>query len=225
MGALLLATISYHVIICREDGMFARFLIDDIDKALPSSPLTRPGGSLLIMVGLPGAGKSSIVQQVQKLVPSVVISTDRVRLYVRGRPTYSAAEMMYIYEICYGLVERRLAKGQRVIFDGSNYLAARRMHLFNVAKRHGAPMAIGHIQASIEATRERLARRFSPDGQPSDLSDADWSVYRWMVEAQEPIALPHLVLDTTATPAGALAQELYDYWMRCETDTTTEFDF
>lgn len=205
--------------------MFARFLIDDIDKALPAVQPTRPGGSLLIMVGLPGAGKSSIVQQVQKRIPSVIISTDRVRLYVRGRPTYSAAEMMYIYEICYGLVERRLAKGQRVIFDGSNYLAARRQHLHDVAQRHNAPVAVGHIQASIEATRERLARRFSIEGHPNDLSDADWSVYRWMVEAQEPIAMPHLVLDTTATPAGQLAEQLCNYWMICETTATTESDF
>lgn len=196
--------------------MHAQELIEDIDDLLPQTPAARPGGSLLVMAGLPGAGKSHIVRHLQRLVPCVVVSTDRVRLYVRGKPTYTAAEMVYMYEICYGIIDKRLRAGQRVVFDGSNYLAARRQRVADIAARNNAPLALGHVQASEPVTRARLTRRMSSGQDGDDLSDAGWVVYQWMVEAQEPIDGPHLVLDTSATPAGVLARRLYDYWMECE---------
>src|SRR5690606_15471210 len=106
--------------------MHASEIVNELDNVLPNSPYVRPGGSLLLMVGLPGAGKSFLVDCLSKLVPCVIIRTDQVRLYIRQEPTYTAAEMMYTYEICYQVVAARLEKGQRVVFDASNYLAARR---------------------------------------------------------------------------------------------------
>jgi predicted kinase len=93
---------------------------------MPASPYARPGGSLLVMVGLPGTGKSLIVENLISITPSVVISTDGVRRYMRRYPTYTAAEMMFVYEVCHRVIEQRLGRGQRVIFDGTNHEAARR---------------------------------------------------------------------------------------------------
>ncbi|HID51335.1 MAG TPA: ATP-binding protein, partial [Anaerolineae bacterium] len=101
-------------------------IVSDIDDELPQSPFARENGSLLMLVGLPGVGKSSIVAELLKRLPALVISTDSVRVLMRNQPTYTAAERMLVYEVCYALIEARLRKGQRVIFDGSNYQAARR---------------------------------------------------------------------------------------------------
>jgi len=196
--------------------MLAQRIIDEIDDALPGSPAVRPGGSLLVMVGLPGAGKSYVLDKLQELVPFAVVKTDRVRLHVRDQPTYTAAEMAFIYEICYGVVNRRLQRGLRVAFDGSNYLAARRKRLLDIAHRHDAPVAVCYVQASEAVTRQRLSRRIAGERHSGDLSDAGWPVYQWMVVAQEPLAMPHLTLDTTETPPEVLAARLYDYWMAQE---------
>ena len=192
--------------------MYAQRFIQDINRSLPATPHVRPGGSLLIMVGLPGAGKSYIVDHVRDRLNCTVIRTDRVRRYVREQPTYTPAEMTYVYEICYGLVDERLARGERVIFDGSNYLAARRRRLLEVAAFHRSAVAICHVQASETVIRQRLQERIRGKGRNGDLSDAGWSVYQWMVEAQEPIAVPHLTLDTTNAPRDTLVQSLCDYW-------------
>lgn len=198
--------------------MHIQEMVDDIDRLLPDSPPVRPGGSLLIMVGLPGVGKSFVVDALRNLIPLTVVRTDRVRSYVRGRPTYTAAEMTFIYEVCFALVDKRLGDGQRVVFDASNYLAARRQRLATIARRREAPVAVCHVQASEAVTRRRLSQRLGGGRRENDYSDAGWSVYQWMVEAQEPVALPHLRLDTTATPPEELAQRLRDYWfMREET--------
>lgn len=192
--------------------MYAQRIIEDINSSLPATPYLRPGGSLLIMVGLPGAGKSYIVDHVHDRLKCTVIRTDHIRRHVRQQPTYTPAEMTYIYEICYGLVDERLSRGERVIFDGSNYLAARRRRLLEVAAWHRSAVAICHVQASEAVTRQRLRERIQGDTQNGDLSDAGWSVYQWMVEAQEPVAVPHVTLDTTDAPPNTLVDRLIDYW-------------
>ncbi len=196
--------------------MVLHSIVSDVDDLLPKSPFVREGGSLLMMVGLPGSGKSSIVEGLSKFMPFVVISTDSIRLHLRNQPTYTAAEMMLVYEVCYSIIESRLRDGQRVIFDASNYLAARREHLLKIGKRAGAPVAICSVQAAQESIRERLFKRNSGQRRKTDLSDADWSVYKWMVEAQEPVVGEHLILDTTATPPNVLAERLFYYWLKCE---------
>ncbi len=196
--------------------MYLHRIVTLIDELLPDAPFVRPGGSLLMMVGLPGTGKSSVVKSLQKFVPSVVISTDEVRSHLRRQPTYTAAEMMLVYEVSYSVIETRLNQGQRVIFDASNYLAARRRYLTNLATRCGAPTAICYVQASQEVIRRRLQQRNSSGRPDWDLSDADWSVYKWMVENQEPVSEPHQIVDTTSTQIDLLAERLYHYWLEIE---------
>lgn len=199
-------------------------LIDELDAELPQPPWARPGGSLLIMVGLPGVGKSSIVSAMQNDCPCLLVATDEVRARVRQSPVYTTTEVKQIYDVCFALIVRRLRRGQRVVFDGSNHLAARRDTLSALARAQGAPVAICVVQAAQDVIQQRLlARHTRHDTQ--DKSDADWSVYQWMVEVQEPVAGEHLILDTTRMPADELAQKLYAYWLQIETKTTSDPDF
>jgi predicted kinase len=204
--------------------MYLHRIVSDIDDNLLSTPEVASGGSLLIMVGLPGTGKSSIVEALQPDLPCSVISTDNVRLQMRNQPTYTAAEMMLVYEVCYSIIELRLRRNQRVVFDASNYLAARREHVAKIAKRCRVPVAICYVQASQAIIRQRLFNRVSGNRRESDLSDADWSVYKWMVEAQEPVVGEHLILDTTSTAPQELADKLYQYWLNCEANAASDPD-
>jgi hypothetical protein len=54
------------------------------------------------------------------------------------------------------------------------------------------------------------------------MSDAGWSVYQWMVAAQEPIVHDHLILDTTTTPPEQLARELRAYWLEVERESAPQ---
>lgn len=196
--------------------MDAHQAVRDVDRTMPDTPFTRPGGSLLVMVGLPGTGKSLIVQYLIESIPAAVISTDNVRRYMRNNPTYTAAEMMFVYQVCHKVIELRLSRGQRVIFDGTNHAAARRQHLFDIAKKQEALLTVCQVQASEAVIRERLLSRKSGDRRDGDMSDAGWSVYQWMVAAQEPIVHDHLILDTTSNAADELARQLEAYWLDVE---------
>ena len=199
-------------------------LIDDLNGTLPDSPMVRSGGSLLMMVGLPGTGKSSVVNELQPMMPHIVIATDKVRASMRQSPVYTASEMMLVYEVCYGLIERRLRSGQRVVFDGSNMMAARREYLQKLARQCGAPVAICYAQAAQEVIQQRLWARTLRGHSKMDKSDADWAVYRWMVEAQEPLTEDHLIVDTTDTSPEKLAQNLYEYWLNVEKNAASDPD-
>lgn len=191
-------------------------IIEQLDAETAVVPYTRPGGSLLLLVGLPGSGKSSIVAALQHHFPTVVISTDGVRALLGRNAYYTAAQMGQVYELCYALIERRLQRGQRVVFDATNHLSARRAHLIRLGESLGAVVAITAVQAAQEVVRQRLQQRMSNRRNYNDLSDADWSVYKWMVETQEPITEPHIVLDTTMTPSAVLAEQLARYWLQVE---------
>jgi len=199
--------------------MDAHQAVHDVDSAMPSTPFARPGGSLLVMVGLPGTGKSLIVEHLVKTMPAAVISTDFVRRYMRNNPTYTAAEMMFVYQVCHQIIELRLSRGQRVIFDGTNHAAARRQYLFEIAYKQNSALAVCQVQASEAVIRHRLLGRKSGARREGDMSDAGWSVYKWMVSVQEPIVHEHLILDTTSNPPEGLAEELHDYWLRIEQET------
>jgi predicted kinase len=204
--------------------IYLQRIVDEIDALLPDAAFVRPGGSLLMMVGLPGTGKSSIVRGLKKYFSYMVVSTDYIRAKMRRQPNYTAAEMGLIYEICYAIIEKRLGLGQRVVFDASNYLESRREYVADLAHSCGAPVATCYVQASQETIGLRLTRRISGKKQTGDLSDADWAVYKWMVEAQEPIVGEHLILDTTETPADELAFKLYNYWSKIEADAEHNLD-
>lgn len=199
-------------------------IIDQIDQTLLGAPPAPNGGSLLMMVGLPGSGKSSVVNALYSQIPFVTISSDNIRQQWKQHPTYAPDEMLQVYEIGYALIEQRLKKGQRVVFDASNLLQSRRDHVAQLAQRCGKPLAICYIQANQAVVDERLRQREQQQQREVDLSDADWFVYKWMVETQEPLVREHIVLDTTNASLSVLADKLFDYWKECEQIATSNPD-
>ncbi|MCA9937215.1 MAG: ATP-binding protein [Anaerolineales bacterium] len=190
--------------------------LQEADGRMPAGIFARAGGSLLMMIGLPGAGKSHLINHVQSLLPCIVVRSDDVRAQRLSHPQYAQSEKDAIYALCHALIARRLRRGQRVVFDATNHLRARRHALLEVAAQCGAAVAICHVSASEEATRQRLLARHNGARRAEDRSDAGWRVYQLLREQFEPPRLPHLALDSSATPSPDLARRLCDYWLACE---------
>jgi predicted kinase len=184
-----------------------------VDRVLPDAPAAVGGGSLLALAGLPGSGKSLVARTLQSKVPSVVISTDVTRGILGCKRPDFEAERRFVYEVCYRVTRMRLDEGQRVIFDGSNHAVAHRTRLANLADTCGVTVAFCYVWAADDVVFERLRLRDASD-RPEDIqSNARWGVNRLMAALEEPIARPHLELDSSTARPEELASTALTYWL------------
>ena len=160
-------------------------------------------GFLILMVGVPGSGKSFLARILAGELGAEIVQTDAVRKELFPRPRYTPAEMRSVYAVSHRRVSAGLAAGRRVIFDATNLRERSRTALYRIAERSAAGLVVIVAYAPESVIRSRLAeRRRAPD--PNDLSDADWVIYSRMVSTSEPVARPHLVANTTASPKPLL---------------------
>jgi predicted kinase len=166
---------------------------DEVALHLSQSGHRRP--ALLIMVGAPGSGKSYLGRTLSDALGAELIQTDAVRKELFPNPSYTPAEASLVYRSCHSRIAEALAAGRRVVFDGSNLREKRRRTLYQLAERARAPALIVVAYASEATIRARLQHRMA-GGDPSDQSDADWTIYLRLRRDTEPIPRPPIVVNT-----------------------------
>jgi predicted kinase len=118
-------------------------------------------GMLIVMAGLPGAGKSAVAEDVGRTRRAPVLSVDPIeaamwRAGVAGeQPTGLAA-----YVVAEVLAEAQLALGLDVIVDAVNDAERARQQWRDLAQRSGAVLRFVEVRCSDEDVhRRRLAQR------------------------------------------------------------------
>jgi aminoglycoside phosphotransferase family enzyme/predicted kinase len=144
-------------------------------------PANRP--ALVLVGGLPGAGKSTLARGLGARARFHVLRSDVLRKELAGVPEHQPATIGYqqgIYDAgwtqrTYDELLRRagaiLAEGERVIVDASFRAEAHRRQFLSAARDWGVPALMLYCVANEPAVRQRLAQR------RGDASDADWEVY------------------------------------------------
>jgi predicted kinase len=177
-------------------------------------PASRP--CLVLVAGLPGAGKSTLAADLAEQAGLAVIRSDVVRKELAGvaaeassaarfgEGIYTAEWNARTYAECLRRAEELLFEGRRVAIDASFWQDGTREAFLCAAFRWRAPAVILVCQASGETRKDRLAAR------RGDASDADWSVAsaaaeQW--EAPGPVASrAWRVVHTDGSRASALDQ-------------------
>jgi len=189
--------------------------VEVLQAALPPlpEPLARP--VLVVVVGLPGTGKSHFSRRLAERFPMAVLETDALRKALFGSPTYSAEESARLFRAVHALIESLLRRGIPVLLDATNLVEANREHLYHIADKTGARLILVRVEAPPEVVRERLARR-QQDTHREDHSDAGWEVYQRMRQAVDPIRRQHYVVDTTRDIRPVLDRIVRDIlrWIR-----------
>jgi predicted kinase len=150
------------------------------------------------MVGSPGSGKSYLGRTLSIALGALLIQTDAVRKEMFPDPNYSPREAAAVYAACHQQIAEALARGERVVFDGTNLREKQRSTLYTLADRAGAKLVVVVAYASEAVIRQRLRQRVE-GRDPDDQSDADWPVYLRMRGSAEPVFRPHLVVNTTVS--------------------------
>ena len=150
---------------------------------------------LIMLVGLPGSGKSYLARLLAEPLGAEPLQTDALRKAMFRRPRYTPREHAAVYGEAHRRIARQLRLGRTVIFDATNLEEKNRKTVYKIADEAGGALVIVRTYAPAETISQRLAGRLR-GVDPLDRSDADWSVYRRLGRAS-PISRPHLVVNTT----------------------------
>ena len=160
---------------------------------------------LVLVGGLPGAGKSTLARGLAERAGFQVVRSDVVRKELVGPASediYTSEWTDRTYTECLRLAEEALFQGGRPLVDATFREERRRREFLEMAGRWGVPALFLLCQSHPEVCRERL------DLRRGDASDADWTVHvraaeRW----EEPGPLTRNVIREVAA-GGSREQAL-----------------
>ena len=168
----------------------------------------RPGSPrLLMLAGLPGAGKSAFAREVSSRRPFLTLESDRLRKSLVSEPQYTPDEHRRVFRACHRLLDELLGQGYPLIFDATNLTERNRRPVYSIVRKRGVPFAIAVVNAPPEIVRQRLRDR-EAGLDPETWSDAGWDIHSRMAPAWEPVKRPHIFVDTSGDIAPALRQVL-----------------
>jgi predicted kinase len=163
---------------------------------------------LVVFRGLPGTGKSHLVSALVGKRPGLlVLSRDSLRASIVPSPTFQADEKDLVDDLIVSMAGFLLRRGRDVVIDGMALSSASRVEEFvHAARSQGAELRIVQCECSEKTALARIAR----DGGAHPAGDRGESLYHETRKRFQPIAHPHLTLDTDRDTADILGQ-LLDY--------------
>ena len=184
----------------------ASSLDKDVEKlkgSLNNLPQPQVEPPLIVVSGLPGAGKSFFCRKLAEKLPFLILGSDALRRVLFPTPQHNEHENKRLFAACHVLIEDLLRTGIPVIFDATNLLEHHREYLYRAADRAGAKLILVWVEAPPEVVRQRLLTREEGALARYD-SRAGWEVYNRMKPRTEKISRSHLVVDTSQDIAGAV---------------------
>lgn len=110
---------------------------------------------LYLMIGYPGAGKTTVAKIIHDATGAVHLWSDIERHKMFGSPTHSEKESVELYDELNRRTEDLLAEGKSVVFDTNFNFRADRVKLREIAERQGAETVILWVTIPVEQARQR----------------------------------------------------------------------
>ncbi len=124
---------------------------------------------LYMMLGIPGAGKTSIAEYIAEITKAVHISSDQFRKHMFDSPeNITEIEHDQIYDMLDYIAEQILKSGKSVIYDANLNRYIHRQEKYEICDQVGATPKLVWVKADKEIARRRATEQANlhPDHRP-----------------------------------------------------------
>jgi len=111
--------------------------------------------TLHLIMGLPGAGKTTLAKTLQHITKAARLSSDDYRLIIYPEPTFSQKEHDNLYALIDHSVEHLLAADHDVIYDANLNRYHHRAEKYRLAKNHRAAVVLWWVKTPKAIAKQR----------------------------------------------------------------------
>jgi len=127
---------------------------------------------LYLLVGNPGAGKTTVSKIIAETTGAVHLWSDQERHKMFGQPTHSHQESLQLYEALNKRAGELLASGQSVVFDTNFNFREDRRKLREIAARYDAETVVIWITVPERIAKDRAVHAtYSRNGYSSGMTE------------------------------------------------------
>ena len=143
---------------------------------------------VIIVFGLPGAGKSFFAKALAEKVNGKHISSDQIRKRLFDKPSYSYNEKVVIYKQMFDLMCDYAYRKKHLILDGTFYSRNIRDQFIDKMKSYNLDLMFIEICADETTIKSRF------NAPESGTTDANYDIYSRIALEFEPLLQEHLTL-------------------------------
>ena len=142
---------------------------------------------LILVVGLPGTGKTTFARALSTAIGAKHLNSDIVRHDTGKRGHYDTASKAAIYNEMLNRTEDYLKNHQQVVIDATFYKNIFRRPYQLLEGKYDAELKWIEIKADEDLIQQRVSKK-------REYSEADFEVYKKIKKDYEPLEMAHLVL-------------------------------